>query len=151
MQRSALLIQGTLAGHSLTHVPGSNAPLFKMYEGRHCIALAFSTHLNHAPPCSHAWQDPWNYLSIQMNRTSPEGDPDLFGIFTGGARGCAAMPCNALPCCGLAWQDCHLAPCLEPPSAFSWPRHALPSRFCTLPPSQPACPHTSCPHPCYTP
>ncbi|GAB4820407.1 hypothetical protein N2152v2_007453 [Parachlorella kessleri] len=31
--------------------------------------------------------DPWNYLSMQVARTSEEGDPDLFGIWTGGARG----------------------------------------------------------------
>lgn len=35
----------------------------------------------------------WNYLTVQMNRTSatPEGDPDLFGQWTGGSRG-AAVP-----------------------------------------------------------
>ena len=24
---------------------------------------------------------PWNYLSVQLNRTSDHGDPDLFGLF----------------------------------------------------------------------
>ena len=25
--------------------------------------------------------DPWNYLTVQLNRTSAYGDPDLFGMF----------------------------------------------------------------------
>ncbi len=32
-------------------------------------------------------EDPWNYLSVQLKRTSEEGDPDLFGIWNGGSRG----------------------------------------------------------------
>lgn len=43
-----------------------------------CFALKF------------AWNrsdDPWNYLTLQLRRTSEEGDPDLFGIFFGGKRG----------------------------------------------------------------
>jgi hypothetical protein len=31
--------------------------------------------------------DPWNYLAVLVNRTSAEGDPDLFGLFTGGPDG----------------------------------------------------------------
>ena len=32
---------------------------------------------------------PWNYLTIQLNRTSEDelGDPDLYGQFYGGASG----------------------------------------------------------------
>ena len=30
------------------------------------------------------FRDPWNYLTVQLNRTSETGDPDLYGTFTGG-------------------------------------------------------------------
>ena len=32
---------------------------------------------------------PWNYLTIQLNRTSEDelGDPDLYGLFYGGSSG----------------------------------------------------------------
>ena len=31
--------------------------------------------------------DPWNFLTVMVTKTSEGGDPDLFGIFTGGSRG----------------------------------------------------------------
>uniref|UniRef100_A0A7S1SX90 EGF-like domain-containing protein n=1 Tax=Tetraselmis chuii TaxID=63592 RepID=A0A7S1SX90_9CHLO len=31
--------------------------------------------------------NPWNYLTLQLNRTSGEGDPDLYGMFWGGSSG----------------------------------------------------------------
>eukprot|EP00803_Ostreobium_quekettii_P007931 evm.model.scf_3717.1 EVM.evm.TU.scf_3717.1 scf_3717:5085-9130(-) len=36
------------------------------------------------------FNDPWNFMTMQLNRTSPHGDPDLYGAFTGGAsrEGC---------------------------------------------------------------
>jgi hypothetical protein len=29
----------------------------------------------------------WNYFTVQLTRTSAEGDPDLFGLWSGGTRG----------------------------------------------------------------
>ena len=36
-----------------------------------------------------ATRDAWNYLTVQLARTSDDddGDPDLYGMFTGGASG----------------------------------------------------------------
>mmetsp|Transcript_34827 Transcript_34827/g.98737 ORF Transcript_34827/g.98737 Transcript_34827/m.98737 type:complete len:795 (-) Transcript_34827:69-2453(-) len=31
--------------------------------------------------------DPWNFLTVQLNRTSAEGDPDMYGVFWGGVSG----------------------------------------------------------------
>ena len=37
----------------------------------------------------------WNYLTVQLARTSEneDGDPDLYGLFTGGNSGQVRLPC----------------------------------------------------------
>ena len=42
-----------------------------------------------APDSKHAFRGDWNYLTIQLARTSDDeaGDPDLYGVFTGGQSG----------------------------------------------------------------
>ncbi|KAK9853882.1 hypothetical protein WJX84_009959 [Apatococcus fuscideae] len=40
------------------------------------------------------WGADWKHLTVQLNRTSPDedGDPDLYGMFTGGPNGQAKLP-----------------------------------------------------------
>ncbi|GMH37182.1 hypothetical protein BSKO_05055 [Bryopsis sp. KO-2023] len=41
------------------------------------------------------WRDfnePWNYLAVQLSRTSEEGDPDLYGLFVGGPNDEGKVP-----------------------------------------------------------
>lgn len=33
---------------------------------------------------SRDFNEPWNFLAVQLTRSSESGDPDLYGIFTGG-------------------------------------------------------------------
>ncbi|DBB04188.1 hypothetical protein WJX77_010421 [Trebouxia sp. C0004] len=44
-----------------------------------------------------SWTGDWNYLTVQLARTSEDedGDPDLYGLFTGGTSGQDKRPTNA--------------------------------------------------------
>lgn len=46
-------------------------------------------HCKGAPDSKHAFRGDWNYLTVQLARTSDDeaGDPDLYGVFTGGQSG----------------------------------------------------------------
>ena len=51
---------------------------------------------------------PWNYLTVQLNRTSEDelGDPDLYGLFYGGSSGEVRTQARV----SMLWQCSDFAP-----------------------------------------
>ena len=60
----------------------------------------------------------WNYLTVQLDRESDDetGDPDLYGMFYGGAKVGARHPPSLTQLLGRPWhtKDVKLGLCLQP-------------------------------------